>query len=60
MAAKAFDFDDSFDIDSDDLPSAEIQLAVVDEIQRLLAEGKSEHEAANLVFDHNLLNGKLH
>ncbi len=34
-------------------PSPEVQQAMVDEIERLKAEGKPETEAVRLVFQHN-------
>ena len=51
------DIKDIFDLDIDDLPSVEQQKAMVEEIERLRAEGKSDAESIRLVLEHNR---KLH
>ena len=47
------DLQDIMNINLDDLPDIEVQKAMVAEVERLRAEGKSDAESIRLVFKHN-------
>ena len=47
------DLQDIMNMDLSDLPDIEVQKAMVAEVERLRAEGKSDAESIRLVFEHN-------
>ncbi|WP_281648577.1 hypothetical protein [Parendozoicomonas sp. Alg238-R29] len=47
------DLQDIMNMDFDNLTDIEVQKAMVEEIERLRAEGKSDAESIRLVFEHN-------
>lgn len=49
----------NMEIDIENLPPIEVQNNIVEEIQRLTAEGKSEAEAVHLVFSYYKMGNKV-
>lgn len=49
----------NMEIDIENLPPIEVQNNIVEEIQRLTSEGKSEAEAIHLVFSYYKMGNKV-
>ncbi|MFT5760420.1 MAG: hypothetical protein ACI9LM_005206 [Alteromonadaceae bacterium] len=50
----------NIEIDIENLPPIAVQKAVVEEIERLIAEGKSDFETLHQVFEYNKMGSKAH
>ena len=51
--------EDIMNIDIENLSPIAVQKAVVEEIERLIAEGKSNSEALHLEFEYNKMGNKV-